>query len=140
MARCCPTCGSYGEVHKALDFGAGVFFVHSSNPFLTDSGCHRKIAQHSRTVENNEISFNLTLYSHNLREWCIVDLACAEYFITNTALYDTLGPDSTKYIFGLTESSLVVCSKDKAESLVNMKRENFSFKSCFFDCNGAFDS
>lgn len=118
---------TYESVHQgALNFGAGVFFVLNNNPFVTDSECHRKISQHQSVVERNEMSFVLTLYSHNTREWCIADLACASYSITNTALYDTLGSESTEYILSLTESCVVLCSKEKAESLINLKKQHSS--------------
>lgn len=116
---------TYQEVQqKALDFGAGVFFVLGNNPFITDSECHRKISEHSTLAERNEMSFILTLYSHNTREWCIADLACASYSITNTALYDTLGTESTEHILTLTETPIVLCTKDKANGLINLKKNN----------------
>lgn len=118
---------SYEEIHRAaLNFGAGVFFVLNNNPFVTESECHRKISQHKSVVANSEMSFVMTLYSHNTREWCIADLACASYSITNTALYDTLGPESTEYILSLTESCVVLCTRDKAETLINLKKQHSS--------------
>lgn len=116
---------TYQEVQqKALDFGAGAFFVLSNNPFITDSDCHRKITTHNSLVERNEMSFILTLYTHNTREWCIADLACASYSVTNTSLYDTLGTESTEHILALTESPIILCTKDKANGLINLKKNN----------------
>ena len=51
------------------------------------------------------------------------DLASVAYSITNTALYDTLGPDTSKYILNLTESPIVICSKDKIRGLIDMKNK-----------------
>lgn len=116
---------TYHEVQqKALDFGAGVFFVLSNNPFITDSECHSKISKHKLLAERNDMSFILTMYSHNIKEWCIADLACAFYSITSTALYDTLGPESTNHILALTESPIILCTKDKANGLIDMKKNN----------------
>ena len=72
---------------------------------------------------NSEKSFILTIFSHNRPEWALCDLASVAYSITNTALYDTLGPDTSKYILNLTESPIVICSKDKIRGLIDMKNK-----------------
>ncbi|GEQ70194.1 hypothetical protein JCM33374_g3870 [Metschnikowia sp. JCM 33374] len=116
---------TYAEVDQLQkNFGSGVFFVLQNNPFLTDSETHLKINDHRSVVSKGDISFILTLYSHNRREWCISDLACSTYSITSTSLYDTLGKETTEHILGLTESPIVVCSKDKIEQLLTLKEGN----------------
>ncbi|OBA20052.1 long-chain-fatty-acid CoA ligase [Metschnikowia bicuspidata var. bicuspidata NRRL YB-4993] len=131
--RTLQTDGSYGvykwENYSQIDeiqkkFGAGVFFILQNNPFITESEAHSKIMEHHNVVKEQEMSFILTIYSHNRREWCITDLACSEYSITNTSLYDTLGKDTAEHILGLTESPIVVCSKDKIEQLIILKENN----------------
>lgn len=54
----------------------------------------------------------------------LADVTSAAYSITNTALYDTLGPDTSKYILNLTECPIVLCSKDKVKGLVELKEQN----------------
>ncbi|WPK24703.1 hypothetical protein PUMCH_001986 [Australozyma saopauloensis] len=118
---------TYEEIsQKAVNFGSGLFFVLENSPFLTNSSCHAKISKHKRVVEKNEMSFILTLYSHNTQEWCITDLACAFNSVTTTSLYDTLGPESSEYILALTESPVIVCTKEKVSGLIQSKKENKS--------------
>lgn len=100
---------TYAEVaQRRTDFGSGLFFVLQNNPY--------------KAVLTND--FVLSLFSHNRPEWMFTDLACVAYSITNTALYDSLGPDTSRYILGLTESPVVVSSKDKIESLIKLKSES----------------
>ena len=38
-------------------------------------------------------------------------------------MYDTLGPDVSQYILNLTESPIVVCTHDKIQVLINLKKK-----------------
>lgn len=117
---------SYQEVDRLQrNFGAGVFFILKNNPYLGDSEQHQKIESHPEITASGDMSFILTLYSHNRREWCITDLACSNYSITNTCLYDTLGPETAEYILCLTESPIIVCSKDKVQLIITLKEKHF---------------
>lgn len=99
---------TYAEVSKRrTDFGSGLFFVLQNNPY--------------KAVHTHD--FVVALLSHNRPEWSIADMACIAYSITNTALYDSLGPDTSRYILGLTESPVVVCSKDKIRGLIKLKAD-----------------
>lgn len=62
-------------------------------------------------------NFVLTLFSANKPEWIVADLACHAYSIPNTPLYDTLGHESTEYILKLTESPIVLLSKNKIQKV-----------------------
>lgn len=116
---------TYAQIDELQkNFGAGVFFALQTNPFITDSKPHSKIRNHREIVLKGKISFILTLYSHNRREWLVSDLACSEHSVTNTSLYDTLGNDTAEHILGLTESPIVVCSKDKINQLLALKEAN----------------
>ena len=64
------------------------------------------------------------LFTHNRPEWALCDLTCVAYSITNTALYSTLGPETSEYILELTESPIVVCTKDKVLDLIKLKKNN----------------
>ena len=72
--------------------------------------------------EKSKDSFVLTVYSHNRPEWALCDLTCVAYSITNTALYSTLGPETSEYILELTESPIVVCTQDKVLDLIKLKK------------------
>lgn len=124
---------TYLEVYVTQkNFGLGLFFILQNNPFKTNSEAHRKIDTHHEKFggascpanESGYMSFVVTLFSHNTREWAIADLACASYAITNTSLYDTLGPETAEYILELTESPVVVATKDKLQRLVDLKHKH----------------
>lgn len=121
--------GSFGEYvwqdYKTVqkrrnNLGSGLFFVLQNNPYKTDSEAHKKL----RYDPLSDDSFILTIFAHNRPEWVLADVTSAAYSITNTALYDTLGPDTSKYILNLTECPIVLCSKDKVKGLVELKEQN----------------
>ncbi|CAI5758584.1 unnamed protein product [Candida verbasci] len=115
------TFDDYNTVRQRRNnLGSGVFYILTNNPYKTDSEAHSKIKYDPTTKE----SFILTIFSHNRPEWALCDLTSAAYSITNTALYDTLGPDASKYILGLTESPIIICSKEKIETLINLKKNS----------------
>lgn len=103
------------------NLGSGIFFVLENNPYRSKSEIHQNLAYDP--LKKNE-SFVLTIFSPNRPEWALADMACIAYSITNTALYDTLGPATSQYILELTESPIVLCSKDKIERLVALKKAN----------------
>lgn len=72
--------------------------------------------------ENKPHKWVVSIFSTNRTEWAITDLACQAYNICNTALYDTLGPDSTVYILQLLKSPVVVCSSNHVLPLINLKK------------------
>lgn len=98
---------------RQLNFGSGLYFILENNPFRTE--VHQDVRYGG--------DFIVSLFSDNRPEWAIADLACSSFSLTNTALYTTLGPDTTKYILNLTSSPVVVCSKDKLEFLIGLKKE-----------------
>lgn len=113
---------TYAQVmDRQKNFGAGVFFILNNNPYKTNSPAHAKIDNHFN--KGSEDSFVLSIFSHNKAEWVITDMACVHYSITNTALYDSLGPEASKYILELTESPIVVCSKDKLQKVIDLKKK-----------------
>lgn len=112
---------SYSQVLKRLrNFGAGLFFILLNNPFKTDSPAHLKIDNHF--TQTSDDSFVVSIFSHNKPEWIMADMACVNYSITNTALYDSLGPESSKYILELTESPVVICTKNKLQQVIQLKK------------------
>lgn len=118
---------TYAEIKKAKDdLGLGVMFLLLNNPYkdLSKFAAHRKIDDHYANFKNytqENTSFVLLIYAANREEWVITDLMCLSYSITNTALYDTLGPKTSEYILGVTESPIVVASKNHVELLIGFK-------------------
>ncbi|ODV80483.1 long-chain-fatty-acid CoA ligase [Suhomyces tanzawaensis NRRL Y-17324] len=111
----------YNNAHKRkTDIGAGIFWVLQNNPYRTDSEAHARIQYDPNATES---PFIVTLFSANREEWALTDLACVSYSLTNTALYSTLGPDTSNYILELTESPIVICSKDKVRSILELKQK-----------------
>lgn len=112
---------------KQREFGAGVLQLLRNNQFKIP-GCeaHAKIDDHvaqAANRDNHNLLFVLTLYLANREEWVIADLACVNYSITNTVLYDTLGPNASHHILKLTELPIVVTSLDHVRSVLALKRE-----------------
>ena len=54
--------------------------------------------------------------------------------ITTVALYDTLGPDATKFVIDQTELVTIVCSNECIKNLCKMKEEDTTGKTKSF-CN-----
>lgn len=131
---------SYNEVNRRKrDVGAGLIRHLTHNPYLLDTEPHTKIKRHLQDwptygigkagrdnvdfeIEKN-CSFIISIFSANRYEWYLTDFACGAYSITNTALYDNLGSEVTKYILELTNSTLVICSKDKINVLLELKEQ-----------------
>ncbi|EDO15196.1 hypothetical protein Kpol_401p1 [Vanderwaltozyma polyspora DSM 70294] len=62
-----------------------------------------------RSLTSND--FIVSILSFNRPEWVLTDLACQQYSLTNTALYETLGPETSEYIMNLTESPVLLFAK-----------------------------
>lgn len=118
---------SYKEVDiKKMYFGSGILQLLRNNRFK-DHSCeaHAKIDSHFQDVplhDEKNLSFILTIYLGNRPEWVIADLASVSYSITNTVLYDTLGPSASSYILNLTQSPVVVASYDNVNRLLELKK------------------
>ncbi|KAI5969802.1 hypothetical protein CANMA_001176 [Candida margitis] len=131
---------TYSETNtKKKHIGAGIIKSLSDNKNLNlELEAHRKVTNHLRDwrsygvpnylrdnkdhIIEKSCSFILSIFAVNRLEWLLTDLACSAYSITNTALYDTLGPDVSQYILHLTESPIVVCTVDKVKPLLNLKK------------------
>lgn len=106
---------SYARIEqRQLNFGSGLYFTLENNQFRNES--HEKNSFYGG-------SFIVSLFSPNRAEWAITDLACTSYSLTNTALYQSLGPDATRYILSLTDSPVLVASHDKLEFLMSLKKK-----------------
>ncbi|RCK55770.1 Long-chain-fatty-acid--CoA ligase 2 [Candida viswanathii] len=81
-------------------------------------------AANYKLYDSDNMSFIVTFYAANRVEWVLSDLACSSNSITSTALYDTLGPDTSKYILETTESPVIISSKDHIRDLIDLKKAN----------------
>jgi long-chain acyl-CoA synthetase len=63
------------------------------------------------------------LYSVNQPEWCLVDAACHAYRMVSVPLYDTLGPDTVKYIANHAELAAVACSLEVLGKMLEVLAE-----------------
>lgn len=119
---------SYNEAEQIQrHLGSGILYLLNNSPYLRPESLesHAKIVNHVRdcaSYDKDNHSFVLSLFSGNRWEWALTDIMSSCYAITNTALYDTLGPNATEYILDLTESPIVVCSKNHIRSLVELKK------------------
>lgn len=59
----------------------------------------------------NSNDFIVAILSHNRYEWMLTDLACQAYSLANTALYETLGVETSHYIMDLTEAPVLLFAK-----------------------------
>ncbi|KAM3162021.1 FAA2-like protein [Lachancea thermotolerans] len=64
--------------------------------------------------------FIVSFLSTNRKEWVISDLACQGYSLGNTALYETLGLDTSEYILNVTESPVLILSKENIYRVMEM--------------------
>ncbi|GCE97980.1 hypothetical protein ZYGM_004337 [Zygosaccharomyces mellis] len=70
----------------------------------------------------NASDFVVVILSHNRLEWVLCDIACQAYSLTNTALYDTLGPKASEYIMNITESPVLLFAKQTISRVINILR------------------
>ncbi|XDT20611.1 Putative AMP-binding domain signature [Nakaseomyces glabratus] len=62
----------------------------------------------------------VAILSHNRPEWILTDLACQAYSLPNTALYETLGPETSEYIMNLTESPILIFAKSNMYNVLKI--------------------
>lgn len=99
---------TYEEIReRKTNFGAGLIQSLKLNP----------------KFDNNFKDLIISIFSGNRKEWMITDLATRGLGIANTALYDTLGPESSQYILNLTKAPVLILSKDKILKILNLKRK-----------------
>lgn len=118
---------TYGQIQQLKDkLGSGILHHLQESPYKdsTKYESHQKIDNHVNdymSYDAHNHSFIVTIYSGNRYEWLLTDIACSSYSITNTALYDTLGANTSEYILELTQSPIIVCSKAHIKTLINLK-------------------
>nr|GEW00733.1 long chain acyl-CoA synthetase 6, peroxisomal-like [Tanacetum cinerariifolium] len=63
------------------------------------------------------------LYFSNRPEWVIVDNACSAYSYISVPLYDTLGPDATKFIVNHAAVQVIFCVPNTLKDLLSYLSE-----------------
>ncbi|CDR37907.1 CYFA0S01e19042g1_1 [Cyberlindnera fabianii] len=96
------------------------FFTYDS--YTTVGERRNKLGSGLRTLVGQRDKFVVSIYSANRPEWVITLLACQSHDMIYTALYDTLGPQTSSYILNLTESPVIVCSREKIVKLIELKK------------------
>lgn len=71
----------------------------------------------------NENDFIVAILSYNRVEWVLADIACQAYSLTNTALYDTLGPQASEYIMNLTAAPVLVFTKEALSKVISILKD-----------------
>ncbi|SCW02393.1 LAFE_0F05446g1_1 [Lachancea fermentati] len=88
---------TYREIQeRSRNFGSGIM----------------TIVNLKRQKSFDENGFIVSIMSANRKEWIIADLACQAYSLANTALYETLGPETSEFIMNLTESPVLILSQN----------------------------
>lgn len=85
------------------------------------SGIINVVEKHVNGLEPHTQQYTVGLYGPNSRNWVTTDLACAFTALTSVPLYDTLGPDATKYIINLTEMPIIFASLAHIPYLLSIK-------------------
>ncbi|KAI0797878.1 acetyl-CoA synthetase-like protein [Abortiporus biennis] len=60
------------------------------------------------------------VWSKNIPNWQIIDLACHAYGTVGVSLYDTLGPDAVEYSINHAETSIVFVASDHIPALLKL--------------------
>eukprot|EP01099_Mayorella_cantabrigiensis_P002536 TRINITY_DN2103_c0_g1_i2.p1 TRINITY_DN2103_c0_g1~~TRINITY_DN2103_c0_g1_i2.p1 ORF type:complete len:666 (+),score=164.43 TRINITY_DN2103_c0_g1_i2:48-2000(+) len=68
------------------------------------------------------------LFSVNRKEWVITEHACYTQSLVPVPLYDTLGPDASKYIINQTEMQVLVVSKTNIKKIKDIVSDCPSLK------------
>ncbi|KAF5095417.1 hypothetical protein D0Z00_003153 [Geotrichum galactomycetum] len=82
-----------------------------------------KVIQDVTGLDSRQAPYCLGLYGPNSTNWILTDLAAQTQSIPTVCLYDTLGPDSTRYIITLTEMPAIVCSVAHIPFVLSIKDE-----------------
>lgn len=69
-------------------------------------------------------NYIVSIFSSNRAEWLLSSLAIQAYGLTSTALYDTLGPHTSRYILNLTESPILITTYEKISRIISLKKAN----------------
>ena len=62
------------------------------------------------------------IQSKNKKEWNLTNFANMHRRVTTIALYDTLGPDATKFVVDQTQLTTIACTTDCVGKLCDLKK------------------
>jgi long-chain acyl-CoA synthetase len=61
----------------------------------------------------------LIIWAKNREKWLISDIACALYGLSLVPVYDTLGPETVKFIFGQTKAISILVSTEHLNAIID---------------------
>ncbi|KAH3676404.1 hypothetical protein WICMUC_002035 [Wickerhamomyces mucosus] len=97
--------------------------VQSRKDNIASGILHLVTSHEKHTTKSNKPDFVVSILSPNRIEWLLLDLATRDYSLTNTALYSTLGYDSSKYILELTQSPIIFVVKENIPLILKLKED-----------------
>ncbi|KAH3683954.1 hypothetical protein WICPIJ_005087 [Wickerhamomyces pijperi] len=96
------------------------------------SGIIHLITNHPQYTQTTaKPDFVVSILAPNRMEWILIDLATRDYSLPTTALYPTLGYNSSKYILELTESPIIFVAKNNINQILKLKQDG-SLKDLLF--------
>ncbi|ONH68323.1 Long-chain-fatty-acid--CoA ligase 2 [Cyberlindnera fabianii] len=102
---------SFATIRKRKnDIGAGIIHLVTNHP-----------KYRSVTYNNGKPKFTVSILSPNRAEWMLVDMATRDVSLPNTALYPTLGRESSRYILEVTESPILFLTKNHISRVLDLK-------------------
>lgn len=63
------------------------------------------------------------IWSKNVPNWQVIDLAVQAYHLVSVSLYDTLGKDAVEYIINHAETSIIFASSDHVPALLKLSEK-----------------
>jgi long-subunit acyl-CoA synthetase (AMP-forming) len=66
----------------------------------------------------------MSILSHNVENWYIIDLAIMLYGYTLAPLYATLGPKTLAYVLNNTCSETLALTGNKVQKIIDLKSED----------------
>ena len=66
----------------------------------------------------------MSIFSHNVENWYIIDLAIMLYGYTLAPLYATLGPETLAYVLNNTESETLALTANKVQKIIDLNNKD----------------
>jgi len=91
----------------------------------------------TNTEQNFNINF-LIIWAKNREEWLMSDIACVLYGLSLVPVYDTLGPETVKFIFSQTKAISILVSGDHLNAVIENAKNCPTLKNVvYFDSASA---
>lgn len=104
------TYSTYKEVEvRKNNIASGIIYLITNHPNYTQTTA--------------KPDFVVSILAPNRLKWLLVDLATRDYSLPTTALYPTLGADSSRFILELTKSPIIFAAKENINELLQLKKD-----------------